>query len=240
MASRQITCLDHTFNISYLLIDNKATKNLCFLHGWGSNKELMKLAFENSFKDYNHIYIDLPGFGASSNPIILDSQKYALILKKFFSEISVNGVQGVQLLSGHSFGGKLALLFECEILLLSSAGILLEKSLKTKSKIALSKLLKPLGIKASFLRSKDADSLTPNMYETFKIVVNENYKSYYASFKYKASVFWGENDTATPLKSFEIIKSVMSNARFFMLKGDHYFFLKQASLIEKLYKENSI
>ncbi|PAF51883.1 2-hydroxy-6-oxohepta-2,4-dienoate hydrolase [Helicobacter sp. 13S00401-1] len=236
MASKQITCLDHTFNISYLIIDNKADKNLCFLHGWGSNKELMKLAFENSFKDYNHIYVDLPGFGASSNPMVLDSKKYALILKGFFEKLSINNVQDINLLAGHSFGGKLALLFDYEILLLSSAGILLEKSFKTKSKIAISKLFKSLGIKASFLRSKDADNLPPNMYETFKLVVNEDFSPYYANFKKNASVFWGESDTATPLKSFEIIKSLMSNARFFMLKGDHYFFLKQANTIEKLYK----
>jgi non-heme chloroperoxidase len=56
-----------TFNVSYEIINPTAKKDIVFLHGWGSNKEIMKNAFKDDLKFFRHIYVDLPGFGNSSS-----------------------------------------------------------------------------------------------------------------------------------------------------------------------------
>ena len=175
MASAQISYNHNTFNISYVLQNLHITNPrgvLVFLHGWGSNKELMKLAFGESFRDYVHLYIDLPGFGASPNTHILYTHDYAKIIESFLSYIRTHFSEldsQEYIMVGHSFGGKIAtILAKTQLILLSSAGIVVQKSLKVRSKIFLAKLCKSLGINATFLRSKDANNLNEVMYQTFK------------------------------------------------------------------------
>lgn len=238
MAVKPIFFKNHKFEISYNLVLNNASKNMIFVHGWGSNKELMQLAFKESFKDFNHIYIDLPGFGASENSIFLDTFDYAQIVNIFLKNIIINNVCDANVIVGHSYGGKIALLLNREIILLSSAGILLEKSPGVKLKIKLAKIAKMLNLNLNFLRASDAKSLSPVMYEIFKHIVNEDFSKYYKDFACRATVFWGDKDAATPVESYEIIKKLMSKANFFLMDGDHYFFLKQGKKIQELYESS--
>lgn len=238
MAIKNIEFKNTTFEINYSLIDNKQNQNIAFLHGWGSNKELMHLAFKDSFKNFNHIYIDLPGFGKSDNQIFLNSFNYAEIINLFLKKISINEIKDCKIVVGHSFGGKISLLLEREIILLSSAGILLPKSFGIRFKIKLAKILKLFGLKSfNFLKAEDAKNLSPIMYEIFKHIVNENFIDQYKNFKHKKTIFWGRNDRSTPIQAFEIIKNITQEKRVKILEGDHYFFLKQGNLIEKFYND---
>lgn len=233
MAVKDIEFKGARWRLSYILLNNDATRNIVFLHGWGSNKELMKLAFSKTFKGFNHIYVDLPGFGGSSCEGVINTYEYAAIIESFLGALHVDSNA---IIVGHSFGGKIALLLNREIILLSSAGILLPKSLKVRAKIFATKILKGLGIKHfRAFRARDADNLSPTMYEIFKIVVNEDFSLDFASFTHSSSVFWGESDKATPLTCYHKILSLMPKARGFILQGDHYFFLKQGTKIESLY-----
>ncbi|MDU7692769.1 MAG: alpha/beta hydrolase [Helicobacter sp.] len=234
MALRQITALETTFEISYIADLKDAKKTIIFLHGWGSNKKLMQLSFGKYFKDFDHYYIDLPGFGESTNPKILNTKDYAKILQNFFKELDITP----DLIVGHSFGGKIAALLDAEMILLSAAGIITKKSLKTRLKISLAKTLKKLKLPNNFLKSSDADGLNNIMYETFKNVVNEDFSDIYKNFGKKASIFWGQNDFTTPISSGRKIAYLIKNSRFFELSGDHYFFIKQGDLIERLYKQD--
>ncbi|MCE3037874.1 alpha/beta fold hydrolase [Helicobacter anatolicus] len=233
MAIRKIIYKQNDFTIAYDFINHQKEKNIVFLHGWGSNKELMSLAFRESFKDFNHYYIDLPGFGRSPNNQVLITKDYANIMRLFFTDLKLTP----DLIIGHSFGGKIAALLDSEILLLSSAGILEKKSLITKIKIYCAKIFKFLHINSSFLRSKDANNLNIEMYETFKNVVDEDFEKIFSSFKYKATIFWGKSDKATSLESGKKISSLIKNSRFYPLDGDHFFFLKQGKIIDDLYKK---
>ncbi|WP_394985058.1 alpha/beta fold hydrolase [uncultured Helicobacter sp.] len=243
MALAQIDYNNTIFPVSYILHNLKIHNPrgvLVFLHGWGSNKELMKLAFEKSFEDYVHLYIDLPGFGASTNEQILHTCDYANIIKSFLSYIRthLSGLDSQEfIMVGHSFGGKVAtLLAKEQLILLSSAGIVTPKSIKVRAKILLAKLCKKLGIRASFLRSQDAHNLNEAMYQTFKNVVNEDFSQSFKQCRAQAHIFWGKDDSATPLSSGEKIASLLPHSRFFVLEGDHYFFLKQATHIQALYQ----
>ncbi len=231
-------------SISYTIAES-ASKNaepLVILHGWGATKRLMEQSFKDTFADFTHYYIDLPGFGNSQiPPFALCTQDYAEIVRLFLESLSLQAHNCTIL--GHSFGGKVAtLLNPKELILLSSAGIPTQKSLKTRSKIALTKFLNRFIPSAStalktLLRSKDAQGMNEIMYQTFKNVVDEDFSDIFRSFKKPCWIFWGRDDHATPLSSGETIHRLIENSQFFALGGDHFFFLKNAKNIEALYNE---
>jgi len=242
MAIKEIHYKNQTFSIAYEMLNPSAKESLVVLHGWGSNKEIMKQAFGKTLKRYKHIYIDMPGFGKSTNPMVLTTQDYAHIIQSFLDTLGVKS----DIIMGHSFGGKVAtLLHPSTLVLLSSAGVLTVKPWKVKVAIATFKLLKPLGFKKirELFTSPDAKGMSHEMYETFKNVVDEDFESEFAKFKNNALLFWGEEDTATPLYTGEKIHNIIKGSKFYPLDGDHYFFLKHkdfiATTINTQTKENA-
>jgi len=230
MASKEIEYQNNTFQLSYSIFNPTHTKVLLILHGWGSNKEIMQQAFANTLPQYKHIYLDLPGFGKSSNTITLTTQMYAKIVQLFLDALKVKPTIAM----GHSFGGKVATLLNPPCLvLLSSSGILVPKQTKVKVKIALFKFLKPFKLDRlhQFFMSDDAKGMSHEMYETFKNVVNEDFEDNFPKVSSKSLLFWGKSDTATPLWSGEKIATLITNSHFFPLEGDHFFFLQHADFI---------
>ena len=232
MALKEITYEGRPFQLSYEIVNPAKDKTVIVLHGWGSNKEIMKQAFGTHLPEYRHIYLDMPGFGKSSNESVLTTKAYAKIVQIFLDTLDV--VPHIAM--GHSFGGKVATLLETSCLvLLSSAGIVTEKPWSVKIKIATFKLLKPLGMKKirDLFRSADVRDMSHAMYETFKNVVDEDFESSFAASKSKALCFWGKEDTATPLYTGEKIARRIPDATLYPLEGDHFFFLKHAPFIAK-------
>ena len=231
MAVKEVKYGGKIYRISYETI-NPANKDVAlFLHGWGANKEIMKKAFGAYFKDFRHVYVDMPGFGASSMHGALATKDYAKIMKSFLDELGANP----KIIFGHSFGGKVAALRNPQYLaLLSSAGIVAKKPLWVRFKIALFKFLKlfGLGFLYKFFATKDVKGMSKTMYETLKNVVDEDFSSKFADFGGKAFIFWGEEDKATPLKSGERVSRLIKNSEFHALKGDHFFFLLHARYID--------
>jgi len=222
MALRSIEVENKKFDISYDIINPSGKKDIIFLHGWGSNKEIMK-CFSDNFKEFRHIYIDMPGFGKSPNPYVLTTFDYAKIIDEFLKSININK----DIIIGHSFGGKVATLLEPDLLvLLASAGIVMPKPLGVRIKIKTFKILKKLGLSKfrKFFISEDARGMSENMYETFKRVVDEDFSEIFANYTGKVLIFGGEDDTAVPpeaiKKQGELFKS-----KVIMLNGGHYLVL---------------
>ena len=228
MAIKSIQYKQHTLDVSYEILNPNASVDLIILHGWGSNKGLMKQFFSSHMSAFRHIYIDLPGFGASTCNIALHTSDYARIVELFM--VHVNASKDIIL--GHSFGGKVALLLEPKVLVLvASAGIKVQKSLKIRTKIALFKLLKIFGLtkfRSAFVAA-DAKNLSTPMYETFKNVVDEDFSDAFSRFEGKALLCWGKEDTATPISSAYKIKKLIKDASLKEYEGDHYFFMKHAA-----------
>ncbi len=237
MANREIRYQNHRYNINYEILYHDKPQSIIILHGWGSNKEIMKQAFGKHFKAYRHIYIDMPGFGKSPNDTILNTKDYASIMIALLKELSITP----DVIFGHSFGGKVATLMHPKLLvLLSSAGIPIPKPFNVRAKIKLFKLLKPLGLHSlgRLFASKDVEGMNQGMYETFKNVVDEDFSPHFKAFDNPALLFWGKEDTATPLYAGEKIAALIAKSHFYPLEGDHYFFLKHANFIEeKIEKE---
>ena len=227
MASKSVIFNNKTFDISYEIINPLSKKDIIFLHGWGSNKDIMKNVFSPYLKDFRHIYIDLPGFGKSPNEYELTTIEYAKITDAFLALLS----SPKNIIAGHSYGGKVATLLNPKnLVLLSSAGILEEKSLEVKMKIAFAKFSNALGFSKlnKMFRSSDVKTMNEGMYATFKNVVNEDFSSAFTNYKNNALIFWGDKDTATSLESGKKIASLIDTSTFISYDGDHYFFVKNA------------
>ncbi|WP_121021282.1 alpha/beta fold hydrolase [Helicobacter vulpis] len=229
MARRRVVYQGRAFEIAYDRLHAGAPKSVAFLHGWGSCKELMQQAFKACFTHYQHFYLDLPGFGKSPNETFLTPQDYAQVVDAFFHSLEIIP----DLVIGHSFGGKVATLAKSpNLVLLSSAGIVLPKSFKTRLKIQIAKGLRALGVSNRALRSADAQGLNPAMYETFKYTVQEDFSAHFRACTKNTLILWGEQDSTTPLRAGQQIASLIPKNRFIVLQGDHYFFLKQGARVQ--------
>lgn len=227
MAIKSIQYNQHTLDISYEILNPSAKVDLIILHGWGSDKNLMKQFFSPYMDAFRHIYIDLPGFGASTCNLALTTKDYARVVELLMVHLNASK----DIIMGHSFGGKVALLLEPQILvLLSSAGIYVPKSLKVRVKIALFKLLKVFGLSKfrEFFVAADAKKLSEPMYQTFKNVVDEDFSKEFSAYKGKALLCWGRDDTATPISSANKIEKLIDDSKLVVYEGDHYFFMKHA------------
>lgn len=236
MASKEIHYNGKPFQLSYELVNPTQDKVLLVLHGWGSNKEIMKQAFGKTLPNYKHLYLDMPGFGKSNNEMILTTKDYGHIVQLFLEALGVTPTIAM----GHSFGGKVSTLLNTPCLvLLSSAGIVTEKPWSVKVKIATFKLLKPLGMKKirELFVAPDAQGMSHEMYETFKNVVDEDFEASFAKSKSRALCFWGKEDTATPLYTGEKIAGLIENSEFYPLEGDHFFFLQHKDFIAQTITE---
>ncbi|NLN13786.1 MAG: alpha/beta hydrolase [Arcobacter skirrowii] len=230
MALKSINVDGKVFDISYEIVNPNAKKDIVFLHGWGSNKEIMKKAFGTFLSSYRHIYIDMPGFGNSENIYELTTADYAQIIKEFLKKLDSDFFA----VAGHSFGGKVATLLNPQnLILLSSAGVLEKKPLKVRLKISLAKFFNKVKLKSitKRFRSKDVVKMSENMYKTFKNVVDEDFTPIFAKQTNKTLIFWGLEDKATSIKSGEKISNIIENSIFYKLSGDHYFFLKHSKQI---------
>jgi len=225
MAIKSIQYEHHTLEISYEIINAQANVDLIVLHGWGSNKELMKNSFSTQMGSFRHIYIDLPGFGKSTCNVALTTKDYARIIELLMIELNASK----DIIIGHSFGGKVALLLNPKVLVLvASAGIYINKSIKVKTKIVLFKILKIFGLVKfrSLFIAEDAKTLNKQMYETFKNVVDEDFSDDFSNYNGKALLCWGKEDTATPLSSAQKIDELIEDSKLEVYDGDHYFFMK--------------
>ena len=94
--------------INYVDLGKKDAEAIVYLHGWGQNIEMMQ-PIANPFLQTNRIIIlDLPGFGASEEPKESWSlDEYVEMIHSLLSELKIDTPNII----GHSFGGKLALLY---------------------------------------------------------------------------------------------------------------------------------
>jgi len=232
MAVKSIQYNQHTFDISYEIVNPEAKVDLIVLHGWGSNKNLMKQIFAPYMKGFRHIYIDLPGFGNSTCCCAMKTTDVARMVELFMIHINASK----DIIIGHSFGGKVALVLEPKVLvLIGSAGIYIPKSFKIQAKIALFKTLNVFGFTKlrSLFVADDAKELNEYMYQTFKNVVNEDFSDDFAKYNGKALLCWGKEDTATPLSSGEKIHTLIKDSKLEVYDGDHYFFMKHGEDISQ-------
>ncbi|MBT0879747.1 MULTISPECIES: alpha/beta hydrolase [unclassified Campylobacter] len=218
--------------LSYLIRQGYGEKVALIMHGWGANKELMEQFFTKSLSKHckQMIFLDFAGFGGSDEPsYAFNSIDYLNLTNEFIKALDIK----VDILLGHSYGGKIACLMASKndydaLILCASAGLKLPKSPKVKLKVFLAKCLNKLGFKniRRFLASKDGATLSPIMYETFKNVVDEDYQNEISKINTKTLLLWGESDTATPLSIANKMQGLIKNSKLITFNGNHFFFMQ--------------
>jgi len=209
------------------IFSNANLPKILFLHGWGGRRESME-PFIPFFSNAIQLYVDLPGFGSSTLPFPLKTIDYTSILRQFLEEFPFQP----DLIVAHSFGGKVGLLLTPpNLLLLGSAGIPVPKPFSVRLKIATFKILKKIGLGKfrDWFISRDVRGVSPALYQTFKQVVDEDFRPYFQDFKGKVVIFGGKEDRAVPPVAIGTQGKLMGIEPIF-LSGNHFFYLEPTNL----------
>jgi len=220
--------------INYIDYGNNKGSILVFLHGWGQNIEMMKILGDYFSKENRIVILDLPGFGKSNEPTspwyLTD---YIDLLRKFFKELNIVN----PILIGHSFGGKLSLLYasEYEVKKLIVMGSPFKKEIKTESlKLKTLKFLKrvPLvnkleGFAKKHIGSRDYKASSNIMRQILVNHVNEDITEHVKKINAPTIIIWGEFDKEVPLSDAYILESLISGSAVIVYpKGTHYAYLE--------------
>ena len=221
--------------INYVDYGEKNDEAILFLHGWGQNIEMMQMIAKPLEVNHRIIILDLPGFGKSEEPKTgWTLQEYVLMLHNLLEELNVKKVSIV----GHSFGGKLALLYASKYPV-NKLVILASPFKVTKHKISwqvrvLKKLSKlpVIGKLANILKAKmgstDYKNASPIMKEVLVKHVNYDITEEIKKIKCPTFIIWGDKDTAVPVSDAYELKDLIKDSGLVVYENcTHYAYLER-------------
>ena len=215
------------------------------LHGWGCNHTFWHPIAQVLARSYTVYNFDLPGFGKSDEPKTVKSDEptsvwgvneYVEMLETFVREHCSGPVS----LVGHSFGGRLSILYASRnpvtrIALVDAAGIRPKRTFGYYRRVYTYKFKRWL-VQNVFKRqelfeqwrahqgSEDYRAASPQMKPIFSKVVNQDLKEFLPAIQAPVLLFWGEKDTATPLADAKIMeKMIPSETRLVVIPGAGHF-----------------
>lgn len=243
------------YDINYK-ITGQGPETVVVLQGWGTSLEIYDSIARILSPMYRVVQLDLPGFGASSEPREpWDVSAYCRFFEKFMENLSIEHAH----LIGHSYGGRMIIKLASEgstfsvgkLVLIDSAGVVPRKSLKTRMKIRIYKAGKWL-LTRKFVYglipdtiddwmkqqgSADYRAASPMMRQCLVRAVNEDLTHLMPQIKNETLLIWGTADTATPLEDGKKMEHLMPEAALVTIEGaGHYSFLEQPVLFEQLLK----
>ena len=207
------------------------------LHGWGCNHTFWAPIEQVLARSYTVYNFDLPGFGQSDEPMtVWGVNEYVEMLEAFVQEHCPGPVS----LVGHSFGGRMSILFASRnpvtrIALVDAAGIRPRRTLGYYRRVYTYKFKRWLVLNI-FRRpdlfeqwrahqgSADYKAASAQMKPIFSKVVNQDLKEFLPAIQAPVLLFWGEKDTATPLADAKIMeKMIPSETRLVVIpKAGHF------------------
>ena len=215
---------------------------IILMHGWGCNHTTLA-SIEKTAVGFGTVYnLDLPGFGASSEPPFnWGVEDYTAMLEAF---IKKNGIDNPILL-GHSFGGRVGIMYASshpvkKLILVDAAGVKPCRSLKYYLKVYSFKASKRITTliygkeKAQAIidekrkkhSSADYAQASPRMRGILSKTVTQDLKHLMPSIKAPTLLIWGDNDTATPLRDAKVMQRLIPDAGLVNFPGcGHYSFL---------------
>lgn len=209
------------------------------MHGWGCEHSHLK-TFEDVAAEGCCVYnLDLPGFGKSPEPPqAWGVEEYTRMLEEFVKKLNITA----PVLLGHSFGGRIALLYSSRnetrgLILVDAAGVKPSMTLKKFIKIysyKLGKSLYPLIfgkekaqklIEAKRAKSGSADyrSASPLMRAVLVKAVNTDLRKVMPMIQAPTQLIWGEEDTATPIRDAHIMQKLIPNVSLAAFPGAGHF-----------------
>ncbi len=222
-------------NVNYIRYGNEKGKEIVLLHGWGQNIEMMRPIGDSLCKDYHITIIDLPGFGESDElKTVWSLYDYVECIHELLKELGINK----PVLIGHSFGGKISLLYgskysvEKMILFGSPFKKEIQKiSMKTKVLKQLKKvpgLNKFENIVKKHVGSTDYRNASPIMRQVMVEHVNLDITEEVKKIKCPTLLVWGTLDEAVSLERAHELEELIPNAGLVEYEGcTHYAYLER-------------
>jgi pimeloyl-ACP methyl ester carboxylesterase len=215
------------------------------MHGWGCDHTIWA-GVQRHLEGLGHnvTALDFPGFGESAEPPApWGMEDYTVWFETF---LAARGIANPVLI-GHSFGGRVALIFASrnpvdKVVLVDAAGVKPRRQAKYYIKVWSFKALKHLSplvlgrTKAAAIierrrakaGSADYNAASPVMRGTLSRVVNEDLRRFMPHIDAPTLLVWGENDTATPLRDARIMERLIPDAGLVVFPGaGHYSFLER-------------
>lgn len=212
---------------------------MLFLHGWGDASHTFSALVTALGPSWRVICPDLPGFGGSKPP--KESWKvedYARFVQAFIRKLGIS----IDVLVGHSFGGRIALkgvanglLQPKRLVLISSAGLAPRNTIRN----ILFKILAKAGKATLFLFPvKVRERLRRKLYEyagaddflragvlkeTFLKVIGEDLSHSARNVHVPTLLIWGEDDTAAPLSEGKRLNALISGSKLEIVKDASHF-----------------
>jgi len=225
--------MDVDVNYKFLDIGEKIT--LVLLHGWGQNIEMMEPIASRFQNKYNTLIIDLPGFGKSSEPpFAWGVYEYTTLVKELIDELKIQNV----ILIGHSFGGRIALVYASEysvkkLVCLASPYCKEITKLPLKNRIyKRAKKIKCLSWLAKIMQNKVGSTDYKNASEIMRGVlvktVNTDLSDYAKKITSPTLLIWGSMDEAVPVKrAYELEKLIKDSGVIVYEGATHYAYLER-------------
>ena len=233
--------------INYQIFGTEGKFILC-MHGWGGQIDSFKPLIRDLTAESGKarmIGVDFPGHGQSPEPPeVWNVDQFKAQIIALLDEIGAERVDIV----AHSFGGRVALLMAAEnpervgrMVLTGCAGLLPKRSGGAQVKQAVFGALKAgyesravqklLGKNAekltnaiqSHMGSADYRALSGDMRKTFVQVINQDLAWCLPKIKASTLLFWGENDTATPLWMGQQMEKEIPDAGLVVMPGATHF-----------------
>lgn len=207
---------------------------MVLLHGWGQNIEMMK-PIGDAFLNEDVIIVDLPGYGKSEEPPYPYSvEDYVMIIKELLDNIDVKN----PILIGHSFGGKISLLYASmfdvkKLILLASPykKEIKKLSLKTKTLKQLKKvpgLNKLEGFAKKHIGSVDYRNASPIMRQVLVNTVNLDISESVKKIKCPTIIIWGTLDEQVDVSEAYELEKLISDAGVIVYENcTHYAYLEK-------------
>ena len=225
-------------NVNY--VQYGSGKDIVLLHGWGQNIEMMKPIGDRLCKNFKITIIDLPGHGSSSEPTYpWDVVDYVEMLKELLDNLKIDN----PIFIGHSFGGKVSLLYASKykvhkmVLLASPFKKEIEKlSLKVKVLKFMKKvpvINKLEGFAKRHIGSTDYRNASDMMRQILVNTVNLDITEDVKKVKCPTLAIWGTNDEAVPVERAYELEKLMGDCGVITYEGlTHYAYLE--NLVEVL------
>ena len=235
-------------NINYIRYGDINKQSVVLLHGWGQNIEMMK-PVGDSLIDNDVIIIDLPGHGKSEEPKeVWDLKEFVNMIHELLTSLNVKD----PILIGHSFGGKLSLLYASmypvKKLILFGSPFKVKKNPNSLKVKALKKIKTLPGLNKlaetmkKHMGSTDYRNASPMMRNILVRHVNTDITEDIKKITCPAIIIWGTNDAAVPIADAYELETLIKDSAVIPYEGcTHYAYLERLgqtnSIIKNFIKE---
>lgn len=220
--------------INYTDVNTECKQVIVALHGWGQNIEMMNLLVGSLSNNYRIVIIDLPGHGNSDEPkYSYELNDFIKFLESFFKDKKINN----PILIGHSFGGKLSLLYASRNKV-NKLILLAPPYKKSSKKVSLRlRILKRIsflpGVKTiiKYVKNKIGSPDYKNASEIMRGVlvkhVNTDITEDVKKITCPTLIVWGDKDLAVPVTTaYELEKLIKDSGVVIYKNSTHYAYLE--------------